>query len=631
MMAQKPNVLLVFADDMSPFLTPWIENTHPLYGKTPNFDSLIQKSTVFKKTVVQQPVCGPSRASFLSGRLPDTTKIWNFDRFLTDVHPEIQTIGKYLVENEGYTHSRGFGKVFHPHSYDKTDYDPDHYYGTGHYTSPVRAFDKTGNSECSQGKLYCDLSKSQLTDQNVNDEVKSFIRNRNINQDGPWLAYVGYRRPHTDFSVPSNYINGILSLDSVRTDQFTTDFPSIEGVTNWKESLAYYECAKLNDNTVQKTQGSSTYTKINDIATGMTDNAVARTRWHYYMSIMWVDELLGDLLQTLEDEGFSDNTIVMFFSDHGWANQEHGIFCKNNLFPIGTDVPFIVHVPDIVESHGKISNRPTQLIDIFPTIIDLIDGSDFDDNTGLPLDGLSFKDSLHNNNIEIGHIKAFSQYPRCSCNEHVLSLIQQDECPDHVWTQKAIDLIQKNVQFHPCTTNQADFDSGQCNRPPIIFMGYTVVTTEYRYVEWRFFRETQLSDCKTYSNSFIVKEFDTDNTGTLWNIEPIQRELYVVDDSPFYKSSVDNIASNPLYANVVSELSIEIKNKYTGVVTDPPTIKPVSDSDDNKLLITVSVCCSLILLTVLSVLFIRRRKRRIRKFSITKENISYEFVDNFIK
>lgn len=568
------NFMLIHADDMSPFIDPWVPDTHPLSGKTPNFDKLRNNGIVFKNTMVQQPVCGPSRASFLSGRYPDTTKIYNFDSFLMEVNEKIMTIPKYLKEVHGY-YTAAFGKVFHPGFFD-ADAKEDAYEIHGHLSQKTKGYDTFGNTECSNSELYCNFgSFRKLTDENVLDSTLQFIRERESFRNIPWLAIVGFRRPHTDIAVPDSEFENLKFSDVKEKDTFMKNQPEIPNTDDFRRSLSYYECTKLDKKKVHKNPGSNkvnTIGNIKDLANN--EHATSKVRYYYYVAIKWIDTLLGKILNQLEASGFKENTAIMFFSDHGWANGEHNIWCKNNLFPIGINVPMIVSVPWLNEGHGKISNNPTQLVDMFPSIIDIIEDKmnqykTYNDGSGLKLDGVSFYKSLIDINY-IHHVASYSQYPRCICNKNILvQNKEQRECPSHKFlssVQNKVETIWENVQFHPCTTTQKSFDYGNCNRPEILWMGYSIFTKEYRYVEWRQFKEVQTTCSKYSSNYKITQKINYELTGTLWEKEPFQRELYKIDDNSYkYFNDWDsnNLAfDEDKYGQVMKDLSNMIKRKF---------------------------------------------------------------------
>lgn len=108
--ATKPNILFIAVDDLKPLLG--------CYGntlvKSPNIDRLAKLATIFNKNYCQQAICGPTRASIMTGTRPDVTKIWNLTTQMRDVNPNLVTLPQYLI-SQGYTTS-GIGKIYHPSS-----------------------------------------------------------------------------------------------------------------------------------------------------------------------------------------------------------------------------------------------------------------------------------------------------------------------------------------------------------------------------------------------------------------------------------------------------------------------------------------------------------------------------------
>ena len=107
---QKSNILFIAVDDFKP-IAGCYGNTQI---KTPNIDRLAKMGTVFMSNYCQQAVCGPTRASLMTGKRPDYTKIWDLKTQMRDMNPNIITLPQYLI-SQGYATS-GVGKIFHPSS-----------------------------------------------------------------------------------------------------------------------------------------------------------------------------------------------------------------------------------------------------------------------------------------------------------------------------------------------------------------------------------------------------------------------------------------------------------------------------------------------------------------------------------
>ena len=189
----RPNVLIIIADDLSPVVDPYISQDHPMHGKTPNLKSLVDRGDTFLQASVQQSVCGPSRASFLSGRFPGSTQIFNFEKYLFEVSEELLSIPKYFKSKLGY-YTAAFGKIFHP---PRNGENGDPYFDHGHFSQPTKAYSSTGNQDCgNNNKVYCVVNenlKNEMTDAKIVRQFVKFLDSRN-NKQTPWLALVGFRR-----------------------------------------------------------------------------------------------------------------------------------------------------------------------------------------------------------------------------------------------------------------------------------------------------------------------------------------------------------------------------------------------------------------------------------------------------
>ena len=110
---KKPNVLFIAIDDLKPILGCYGDSII----KTPNIDRLAARGTVFMNNYCQQAVCGPTRASLMTGKRPDYTKVWDLKTRMREVNPDILTLPQYFA-SQGYT-TQGIGKVYDPRCVDK--------------------------------------------------------------------------------------------------------------------------------------------------------------------------------------------------------------------------------------------------------------------------------------------------------------------------------------------------------------------------------------------------------------------------------------------------------------------------------------------------------------------------------
>ena len=206
------------------------------------------------------------------------------------------------------------------------------------------------------------------------------------NKQKPFFMGVGFVRPHTPLIVPQEYFD--------RFPLETLELPLIkkgDAEDTFKHTVTSKEDDRSGD------RGTKMYDSL--VASYGGDRSLALKNFvqAYLASVASVDDLVGDLLQALEETGLDENTIVIFTSDHGWGNGEKDYVYKNSLWQESTRVPLIVRAPGVSRA-GKECERPVSLIDLYPTLIDLcgLPSSTQKNEKGRPLDGFSMKPLLKN-------------------------------------------------------------------------------------------------------------------------------------------------------------------------------------------------------------------------------------------
>ena len=139
------------------------------------------------------------------------------------------------------------------------------------------------------------------------------------------------------------------------------------------------------------------------------------TRRLYRAAVQFTDHNIGRVLASLDENNFTDSTIVVFTGDHGWLLGEHGVYCKQHNFELVARVPLVVHVPWLPQSHGKRTSAFVELVDMYQTTLDLANVTVRPPDAGV-LEGHSFAPLLVNPTIPADQWKnaTFTQYPRCS-------------------------------------------------------------------------------------------------------------------------------------------------------------------------------------------------------------------------
>ena len=418
----KPNILFIAVDDLKPLLG--------CYGntmvKTPNIDRLAKMATVFNKNYCQQAICGPTRASLMTGSRPDVTKIWNLTTQMRDVNPDIVTLPQYLI-TQGYTTS-GIGKIYHPSSAigsvdpvswsipylksKESDFPAE--FGlpaNGQYQLPETKARMTPEIIAERKQKNKDLAANDenpksikgpstecldVPDNAYQDGVNAILAKNQIialsKSDKPFFMAVGFSKPHLPFVAPKKY------WDLYNRE----DMPIASFQEHSKNGplIAYHQSGELRN-----------YLDIPEYATLPADSLRIGLKLEkqkelihgYYAAISYMDAQVGILLNTLESLGTLDNTIIVLWGDHGWHLGDHDLWHKHTNFEEATRAPLIIAGPGI--KSGK-TNSLTEFVDVFPTICDLA-------GVAIPknLDGKSLKPLMLNNKAK-GKEYAISQYPR---------------------------------------------------------------------------------------------------------------------------------------------------------------------------------------------------------------------------
>lgn len=373
---QKPkfNVLFIISDDLRPELgaygTPNI--------KTPNIDKIAGRGTRFDNAYAQYPVCNPSRTSFLTGKYPTQTGIMNNNDYFRRKFPETVTLPQYF-KNNGYATLRS-GKIFHGGIDDQISWTEG-----GEPTDPAitergkNPPPTTTNPNRELAEDQPGTTKSSNSDRIIvlegNGESHGDYRatTRAINylekyKNQPFFLALGLVKPHSPPTAPQKFfdlydVNKIpLPVDFGTTPKAFADAPPI-----------------------------SISPRNSDLFIGRESTAELSREMKraYWASTSYMDEQVGRVMDALEKNGLKDNTIVVFFGDHGYHLGEKGKWSKAySLYEVGLRVPLIIAVPN----GKKQSNQQiVELIDLYPTLADL---------SGLPIprdiEGVSLKTTLQN-------------------------------------------------------------------------------------------------------------------------------------------------------------------------------------------------------------------------------------------
>ena len=384
---KKPNVLFIAIDDLKPILG--------CYGdkqiKTPNIDRLAKMGTVFLSNYCQQAVCGPTRASIMTGMRPDYTKIWDLKTKMRDKNPDIVSIPQYFV-SKGYS-SQGIGKVYDPRCVDKELDKPSWsvpYYKTAkkyyapEYGEPAleryqmkstkdtvgkylqealaKGMKKADASEYAGTKAKPTTECVDVPDNAYNDGANA-LQAKDIlidlsKKNEPFFFAVGFAKPHLPFVAPKKYWDLYNREDMPLAPFQEKTANAVEAAYhNAGEIRGYTDIPSLTSFTDQKSYGITLpVDKQKELIHG------------YYAAVSYTDANVGILLNTLDSLGLTSNTIIVLWGDHGWHLGDHNLWCKHTNFEQATRTPLIISSPKVKSSK---TNSTTEFVDIFPTLCDL--------------------------------------------------------------------------------------------------------------------------------------------------------------------------------------------------------------------------------------------------------------------
>ena len=388
----KPNVLFIALDDLRPALAC----AGDPYAKTPNIDALAASGTAFTRAYCQQAVCSPSRSSLLTGRRPDSTKVYDLVTHFRKALPDVVTLPQHFKNNGYYSH--GLGKIYHGGYDDKPSWSVPweatqgkHFGADGlKLMGELKAKAKAANADATKIRGL-PFEAPEVADDYLND---GWTANRAIEilgerkgKNEPFFLAVGFAKPHLPFVAPKKYwdLYDPAKLPVAASSEPPKGAPSYAPQFGG-ELRQYHGIPK----------------------SGAIPAEQARQLIHgYYAATSFADAQIGRLLAALKEKGLAENTIVILWGDHGWHLGDHGMWCKHTNYEMATRAALVMRIPG-QKATGKPSERFVEFVDIFPTLAEVC---------GLPkpegAEGFSFAPLLNDPKKE-WKLAAFSQYPRGS-------------------------------------------------------------------------------------------------------------------------------------------------------------------------------------------------------------------------
>ncbi len=336
-----PNILFIMADDMKPALG--------CYGGealTPNLDQLAAKGVRFDRAYCQYPLCNPSRTSLLTGQYPTTSGVLDNTLHFRDTQPELVTLPQYFRQ-QGYTTLR-FGKIFHNSNDDTPSWTEGADLAPGQPRPEKKKRAPADYQKNSDRCVVLEGNGEKHADYTNTDKVIAALPRLKA-ADAPFFIAMGYTQPHSPPTAPQRFLD-LYPRDQVKLPPDFGPRPA---------ALPGFPVDSV---------GPNYDLFINRDATADEARAVKAT---YLAACSWVDWNVGRLLAALDAEGLRENTIILFWGDHGYHLGEKGKWSKHgSLYELGLRVPLIISAPGQA-GNGQTSPRIVETLDLFPTLAEL--------------------------------------------------------------------------------------------------------------------------------------------------------------------------------------------------------------------------------------------------------------------
>ena len=378
-MKERPNIVNIFVESMCYSDIAALGNDEII---TPNLDRLMARGTTMFEThnmgSFSKAVCVPSRGMIYSGRnlfslpgnggdVPKEDAL--IGEYLWDQGYDTYHTGKWHISRDNYRRSFGGGAAIH-------GFTKGLWYANcnGHWHDPIHDFDPTGEYPPEKGYVAgapiepfeqpftitepspdCVHSAELFT-----DKALDFLRSRKVN-DKPFFLDIPHITVHDPLQVPRRFLELYRDTPLSLYPNYAPEHPFDNGDLHVRDEVL--------------------------MPYPRTKTAVVRRKLELYAMITHLDEQVGRIMDTLDELGLTENTILIFTSDHGCAHGQHGLVGKQNLHDHSVRVPLIMGGPGI--KAGKVNYGLCYLTDLFPTLCELVE---------LPIpesvQGKSFADNL---------------------------------------------------------------------------------------------------------------------------------------------------------------------------------------------------------------------------------------------
>ena len=365
--ARKPDILFIAIDDMNDWTTLFDQN-NPI--QTPNLERLAARGTFFNRAYCASPGCNPSRTAIMTGLRPTTSGVYHNGDSWREIIPEAVSLPEYFANQGGYQ-TLGAGKIYH-HGHTGAEPEGRPSFQKFFKKLPVRGPGKDRNYNGFRKKDKTPLANpgfdwgvhdQKMIDVDMCEWVEARMEEK---QDKPLFIAAGIYNPHLPFYADAatfeRYPKHKVKLPPMPNGDMD-DVGRVGIQMTDKESFVYDQTSKADPD---------------------SPKSLHRMVQCYQAASDYADQMVGRLLDKLDETGRADNTIIVLWSDHGYhlGDKECGV--KFTLWEKANRVPFIIVAPGVGKP-GSVCGAPVSLVDIYPTLVELAGLPPKADNDGASL------------------------------------------------------------------------------------------------------------------------------------------------------------------------------------------------------------------------------------------------------
>jgi choline-sulfatase len=341
-MSEKPNILIFMVDELNAGATGVYG--HP-FVQTPNLDRLAQSGVTVERAYCNSPLCVPSRAAFMTGRYPYQVGVYDLASPLSSGEPtwaHLLNAAGYETVLSGKMHFVGPDQR---HGFQQRLVEDCHgdgaHHGVPNWDAPIRSGGKPSERLTGAGRA----GRTRYTDYDttVRDETVRYLQAYGQGpKDRPFALCASFISPHFPLVVPEEYFNLYYpDLADLPRHPELPDHPKYRRVQQFFSLEGPFD-----------------------------DEVIRRCRAAYYGLVSFVDDLIGGVLNALEDAGLAENTFVLFTGDHGEMLGERGLWWKSCFLEGAARVPMVCAFPGKLPAKAR-RDSVVSLVDVFPTLLDV--------------------------------------------------------------------------------------------------------------------------------------------------------------------------------------------------------------------------------------------------------------------